>query len=43
MVSVGLDESFIGDAKWWLGEHEHLVGLDGCFAGGLGLDEGISK
>ena len=38
MVSVGLDESFIGDAKWWLGEDEHLVAW-----GGLGLDEGISK
>ena len=40
---MGLDESFIAYAKWRLVEHEHLVGLDGCFAGGLGLDEGISK
>jgi hypothetical protein len=29
VVSVGLDETFITDGKWWLGEHEHLVGWMG--------------
>ena len=40
MVSVRLDESFVADGKWWLGEHEHTSSLGWL---GLGLDEGIDE
>jgi len=33
VVSVRLDESFVADGKWWLGQHEHLVAYMGYFVG----------